>query len=201
MNTFAGCSAMYRLTRTLVYTLAVSAMCLVIITVHADDNVRPAIKPRAAATVSPLPLSGVVDENDHRFSCDQSVLIGRVHDGDEKGDTRYRCGEVHQFEKLIPTDHFWTDSVDEHHFTYQCPQNYVMAGRYHYGDEEGSTQYQCAVLKDAWGNVISVVPEPWVDVGDETGSSYQCPENKVMVGRSHTGDEHGNTKYKCAVMW
>jgi len=201
MNTFAGCSAMYRLARTVAYTLAVSAMCLVITTVHADDNVRPAIKPRAAATITPWPWSNNFPEDDHRFTCADGVMIGRAHDGDENGDTRYRCGEVHQFEKLIPIEHFWTGSTDENDFTYECPQNYVMTGRYHYGDENGSTQYQCASLKDAWGNVISVVPGSWTEVGEESGSSFECSENQVMVGRGHKGDENGDTKYKCAVMW
>ena len=202
MNTFAGCSAIYRLTRTLVYTLAVSAMCLVIITVHADDNVRPAIKPRAAATITPWPWSNNFPENDHRFDCADGVMIGRAHDKDEKGDTRYRCGEVHQFDKLVPADRTWSGSMEESDHSYECPQNQVMTGRYHYGDENGSTQYQCAVVRDAWANVMNIVPGEWIFWGVEPATRFQCEDNEVMVARRHKGDEtHGLTYYKCAVMW
>ncbi len=45
--------------------------------------------------VVPQPWSSRMKESDHTFECPgQQVLIGRRHEGDENGDTWYRCGQL-----------------------------------------------------------------------------------------------------------
>ncbi|MEJ2443723.1 MAG: hypothetical protein P8Y42_09730 [Exilibacterium sp.] len=35
-------------------------------------------------------------------------------------------------------------------------------------------------------------------IKESRGTEFKCPENKLMIGMEHSGDENGNTKYKCA---
>lgn len=77
-----------------------------------------------------------------------------------------------------------------------------MTGRKHDGDENGDTIYEYASLKaiDAEGNkvegVISVKNIVWIyNIVESYGLAYDAPCDKVIVGRSHKGDENGETGY------
>lgn len=82
---------------------------------------------------------------------------------------------------------------------FQCPANYVMIGRAHSGDENGGTTYYCArILID--GYQVTVNAEPWSDAQKESSSSFTAPEDEVLIGRLHSGDENGNTQYRTAYL-
>lgn len=192
-------------TRWFSYAVIISTLCLGQTTASGEDPIRPAEKPRAAATITPWDWSYNHPEDDHHVSCAvvfQGVMIGSAHDGDENGDTRYRCGKVRQFIDLNPVEMAWSLNQNESDHAYDCPPNTVMTGREHIGDENGATRYECAKLKDDWGNDIQVIPGERIDAGDFEGSNFECPENQVLVHRGHRGDtESGNVYYKCATLW
>ncbi len=84
-----------------------------------------------------------------------------------------------------------------------CPDNTVMVGRWHKGDENGETQYKFSnlVIGDnisyyETGNVeeSNKIQESGKDSGGT--SFFICPDNTVMVDRWHEGDENGETQYK-----
>ncbi len=88
-----------------------------------------------------------------------------------------------------------------------CPRNTVMTGRWHEGDENGETQYEYATLKaiDENGNEvkaqIDVTDIQWSDsIIESSGYGYIATANRVIVGRMHTGDENGYTKYATAIV-
>ncbi|WP_166367078.1 hypothetical protein [Pseudomonas akapageensis] len=88
----------------------------------------------------------------------------------------------------------------------KCRNNSVMTGRSHEGDENGDTEYTCAKVKDKWGDYLQVIEVAWgynaAEGGsDKKGHEYVCPDNQVMIGRYHEGDEHGETRYLCGTLW
>ncbi|MFF3955509.1 hypothetical protein ACFYY1_20075 [Streptomyces sp. NPDC001890] len=78
-----------------------------------------------------------------------------------------------------------------------CPTNQVLLGRSHSGDENGSTTYYCGlVLID--GQMARVGAPHWSDAQRESNSFFSAPSNEVLVGRQHSGDENGPTRYATA---
>lgn len=188
------------LLRWLSYVVIMSIFCLGQTTASGQDPVKKGA--RRDVTVIPRVWSAEFHENDHSVSCPDGVMIGMAHDGDENGPTRYRCGKVHQFVDLPPVERVWSDNLTESDHAYACPKNKVMTGRSHDDDENGDTRYECAKLKDDWGNDIQVLPGDEVNAGDFEGSSFECPENQVITYRKHDGDtESGNVYFKCATLW
>lgn len=109
--------------------------------------------------------------------------------------------------KIIPNVRTLDFSMDENNSNFLCPTNTVMTGRYHSGDENGLTQYEYATLKavDEHGNAVSgtitVEDVQWsAAISESSGSGFEAPTNRVIVGRQHSGDENGNTKYATAVV-
>jgi Flp pilus assembly pilin Flp len=97
--------------------------------------------------------------------------------------------------------------MKEKNSSFLCPTNTVMTGRYHGGDENGQTQYEYATLKaiDGSGNpvagTITVEDVRWESSFKESsGNGYVAPANRVIVGRQHSGDENGQTKYATAII-
>lgn len=106
---------------------------------------------------------------------------------------------------IVPSVRTKSSLMKEKNSTFLCPTNTVMTGRYHTGDEKkGKTQYEYATLKavDANGKTvsatISVSDVQWSDAISEFYSNFKAPANRVIVGRKHSGDEHGNTQYATA---
>lgn len=80
-----------------------------------------------------------------------------------------------------------------------CPTNQVLLGRSHSGDENGNTTYYCGlILID--GQQVRVGPPTWSASQRESNSFFSAPKDHVLVGRQHTGDENGSTKYATATM-
>lgn len=90
-------------------------------------------------------------------------------------------------------------TVKESNSTFQCPANNVLVGREHHGDENGNTTYYCArILID--GYLVTINAGPWTDPKKESSSSFTAPVDEVVIGRSHAGDENGNTQYRTAYL-
>ncbi|MGV9383407.1 hypothetical protein ACWDRB_46860 [Nonomuraea sp. NPDC003707] len=78
-----------------------------------------------------------------------------------------------------------------------CPTNQVLLGREHFGDENGNTTYYCGlILID--GQQVRVGTPSWSDSQRESNSFFAAPTNEALVGRQHSGDENGPTRYATA---
>ncbi|MFF2780566.1 hypothetical protein ACFVU3_37395 [Streptomyces sp. NPDC058052] len=78
-----------------------------------------------------------------------------------------------------------------------CPTDQVLLGRSHSGDENGSTTYYCGIILID-GQVARVSAPAWSASQRESNSYFSAPANQVLVGRQHTGDENGTTRYATA---
>lgn len=193
--------------RCLSYAVIMSAFCL-IQTTQGQDSIKPAEKPRAAATITPYEWSTRLEEYDHLVTCmllaplNEAVLIGTAHIGDSRGITYYHCGEVHQFVHLTPVELAWSEELRDHNHSYSCPPNMVMTGRHHFGNSDGPTRYQCAKLKDNWGNDIQVVPGQLIDGGAQNELRFDCPQDQVLTHRERRdGSYNAHIYFKCATLW
>ncbi|MEU6424927.1 hypothetical protein ABZ860_03445 [Microbispora sp. NPDC046973] len=75
------------------------------------------------------------------------ALIGRWHQGDENGLTRYRPAELFWQGRLVQlTGAGWSSYYKESNHLSKAGYNQVMTGRIHQGDENGSTRYQYATV-------------------------------------------------------
>ena len=149
------------------------------------------------------------------FTCPDGLAItGREHQGDHNGATRYQCGPLRYTEHpvLVNTNEgIWSDQIQESGKRegraqgYDCPDNTIMIGRKHEGNENGSTQYKCAPFIFAQDIQLKLEPGDWTAIvresGKETGigkSSFVCPDGQGMIGRIHKGDGNGYSRVRCA---
>ncbi|MEU1735941.1 hypothetical protein [Streptosporangium sp. NPDC020145] len=84
---------------------------------------------------------------------------------------------------------------------FTCPGNEVMTGRSHSGDENGSTTYYCSTITINDQPVQNVVKGLWSAGLKESRSSYTAPNDQAVIGRWHSGDENGSTKYLAAMFF
>lgn len=74
----------------------------------------------------------------------------------------------------------------------------AIVSRSHEGDENGPTAYLCARFYQNGKRLILSGSEDIKDFSKESeAKDFQCGPNKVMTGRSHSGDENGKTTYWC----
>lgn len=187
---------------------ALAMLCMTHIHAHADQQ--PIEDFSRAEVIHEQRLSNNQKESDHDFKCGAEgsgttgyVIVGRKHSGDENGDTNYRCGKVIQFKVLDPPGEHQVLSNEPDDGNYVvCPENKVLTGRKHQGDENATEYFTCSSLKDIWGNIMQVVPQPnWSQNFDEDSHDFTCDENTVMIGKYHKGDENGDTSYLCGTLW
>ncbi len=100
-----------------------------------------------------------------------------------------------------------TDAIKEKNSYFLCPSNTVLTGRCHSGDENGKTWYEYSTLAAfdennsvVQGNIIvdDIQWSPWFK--ESSGNGYDAVENRVLVGRQHTGDENGMTRYQTGIV-
>jgi len=88
-----------------------------------------------------------------------------------------------------PDSHFW------------CPEDEVMIGRAHSGDENGYTTYFCGQIYIDNERVVVVQP-PYKDDEWEDYTYFVTPDDFALVRRDHYGDEKGFTFYYCSrLLW
>ena len=136
------------------------------------------------------------------------VLVGRYHKGDENGQTRYATaivkvnGEIAQTIELLKSTSF----KESFGTWFVTDAQRVLVGRVHKGDENGQTYYVSAklvidsTLKEPAPEGTRIVPYIRTNsqVYKESSSDFVCPPNTVMTGRTHSGDENGNTIFQFA---
>ena len=90
----------------------------------------------------------------------------------------------------------------------KCPDNMVMTGRMHTGDENGPTEYECAALElhnpyraITLRATIEVKDRDWTGRCEkESVCAFLAADNRVITGRMHTGDENGPTRYETGIV-
>lgn len=153
--------------------------------------------------IAPGAWSSSQRESSSVFQCGTNqVVVARAHDGDENGNTRYRCASIRWAGASSTVNaESWGPWVKESDgISSWCGANRVVIGREHRGDENGNTRYRCGVVQLGTAQLTLGAPS-WTDDIRESNSSYSCPADQVMVGRKHRGDENGQTNYACALLW
>ena len=147
----------------------------------------------------------------------QRFIIGRVHKGDENGDTYYVAAKLVVYlsrpaiaprgTKLIPDVRTVSLTYKESNSSFQCPANTVMTGMYREKDENGSTLYEYATLKAVNSRGLQIAGEItvedilWERIDSESsGLGFDAPAGRVIVGRKHFGDENEPTWYATGVV-
>ena len=145
--------------------------------------------------------SETVWESSAQFDCPANqVLSGRSHYGDENKPTTYYCSRIlingEQAEVHIGD---WTSPQRESRSSYTAPMDQAVVGRWHSGDENGMTRYRSAALY--WqGAQVRLTDPLWTGEHKESSHIWQAGTGTVMVGRSHSGDENGKTRYQFATV-
>ncbi|MFC5828793.1 hypothetical protein [Nonomuraea insulae] len=126
------------------------------------------------------------------------VLVGRAHSGDENGSTTYYCGMI-LIDGQVATvsGPSWSEPQRESNSFFTAQGNQVLVGRAHSGDENGPTRYATASMS-AGGRAIELTSYRWSPGQRESNSYSKAGDYEVMVGRSHSGDENGQTHYQYA---
>ncbi|GAA2881775.1 hypothetical protein GCM10010517_44830 [Streptosporangium fragile] len=83
-----------------------------------------------------------------------------------------------------------------------CPTNQVLLSRSHRGDENGYTTYHCGWIFINDEQVQVHTANVWTPSQGlkESKSDFVAPPDQALVGRWHTGDENGLTKYETATL-
>ncbi|MFC7330285.1 hypothetical protein [Marinactinospora rubrisoli] len=126
------------------------------------------------------------------------VLLGRSHSGDENGSTTYYCGLILIDGQVVQVSApSWSGSQRESNSFFAAPANQVLVGRQHSGDENGQTRYATASMS-AGGRPVELTSYRWSPGQRESNSYSKAGAYEVMVGRQHSGDENGETRYQYA---
>ncbi|MEV4383621.1 hypothetical protein [Streptosporangium sp. NPDC049644] len=155
----------------------------------------------AAETVTVVKASTefVLEGRNVQFTCPTNqVMTSRGHHGDENGLTRYACSRVLvNGQEVQVSMGGWDQGKKESASTFVAPENQVVVGRWHEGDENGTTRYRTAALY--WqGKQMRIISPMWSQLYDENDHDWYAwaeGDNKVMTGRAHRGDENGATNY------
>lgn len=136
---------------------------------------------------------------------DNRVLVGRAHNGDEEGTTRYVTGII-KFNG-IPTktyNRYSSKSIKESSNIWcVSDESSIMTGRHHSGDENGSTYYNfsrvCVLIKHPYekapeGTVIVPSIKNESQLIRQSSLYFLCPENTILTGYVHKSDENGSTQ-------
>ncbi|MEV8634711.1 hypothetical protein AB0395_23945 [Streptosporangium sp. NPDC051023] len=100
----------------------------------------------------------------------------------------------------IKVERVYSESVLERRDAFTCPANQVLTGRSHVGDENKWTTYYCSWIFIN-GEQVEVHSGDWTSSQRESKSSYTAPTDQALVGRWHTGDENGMTKYRTGALY
>lgn len=145
------------------------------------------------------------EDSGHKFEGSSNmVMIGRRHTGDEKGETTCLFATlrainhlgVTQSGTISITDIKWSDTINENDCNYTAPTGYIILGRKHVGDENGSTQFKIGKIvfngKDTTViNANSIIP--YQEYTENAGVFFQTEPYLLYYGRYHKGDENGIT--------
>lgn len=153
-------------------------------------------------------------------------IAGRMHKGDENGETSYRYGRLsfvgknaveELFSKytLVFSDIRTSESQKESGSHFQCPPSCVIVGRHHEGDENAQTWYY---YREVWVKKILDPDDNKIRLSNDDPDKKECKESagiwmqseymedkyteyRPMTGRRHSGDENGQTYYDFSLLY
>ena len=103
---------------------------------------------------------------------------------------------------IHPVRRMRSETIKEKNSYFLCPNDTVLTGRCHSGDENGKTWYEYSALAafDENGNSvqgdIKIEDSQWSSwIKESSGNGFDADNNRIIVGREHKGDENGNTRY------
>lgn len=190
-----------RIQRHLLTLLSLLALCLLAVPVAQAQNpaLHPAIQNVIRYSTDACQWSPPIKESSGIvYECPGgTVMTGMKHSGDENGDTEYLCCALTP-QPVQKTSCAWSNPIKEANSIYYCPGWKAMTGRVHWGDENGDTKYECCDLANPVG---SMWPDDttcsWSPPQKQPSSNLECNGGTVMRGRSHQGDENGDTQIYC----
>jgi hypothetical protein len=148
--------------------------------------------------------TGQVKESGFSFECsNNTVLTGRYHSGDENGKTAYEYATLKAIDAagnpvggvITVEDQRWEGNIKESNGTYNASAGRVIVGRRHSGDENGQTAYKTGVVKYN-GLATTIINYTTSGINKESKWNwFKTDGTHVITGRSHSGDENGNTYY------
>ncbi|MER5622308.1 hypothetical protein ABT061_14835 [Streptosporangium sp. NPDC002544] len=156
----------------------------------------------AEVTIRVVPAySATKPEPSHKFVCPTNqVLTGRSHYGDENADTTYTCSWIFINDEQVQVSiGDWSLRYTESNSNYSSPPDQALVGRMHVWDENGDTWYLPASL--SWrGQTVRLIDPVWTGNLKESKHNYQTDTEgrRVLIGRAHSGDENGYTRYQHA---
>ncbi|MBB4913225.1 hypothetical protein [Streptosporangium saharense] len=175
-------------------SVAVAAAAVAAMTVASPASAAVTIRVERA-------YSEIVPEWNTQFTCPTNqVLTGRTHNGDENAWTTYHCSWIFiNGEQVRVSIGDWSPGQKESRSSYSAPADQALVGRSHTGDENGTTRYRAATL--SWqGRPVRLTATTWSGDHKESKHTFQADYNRVLVGRSHSGDENGKTRYQHALV-
>ncbi|RJQ81116.1 hypothetical protein [Amycolatopsis panacis] len=130
------------------------------------------------------------------FLCSvNQVLLGRSHNGDQNGGTTYYCGLVLvDGQQVTVSAPVWSTAQQESNSSFAAPADRVLVGQ---DSASGTTRYATATMS-AWGRTVQLASYRWSPDQRESSSYSKGGDYEVMVGRQHSGDDHGQTRYQYA---
>lgn len=90
-------------------------------------------------------------ESNSNYVCSSGqAMVGRWHNKDENGPTKYNCCNlINDAGQVLPDDTtcYWSNSSRQSKSDLQCKAGEIMRGRSHQGDENGPTEIYCCKFK------------------------------------------------------
>jgi hypothetical protein len=143
-------------------------------------------------------------ESDSSFECPpNTVMIGRMHSGDENGQTVYQYATLKAIDSsgntvpgsLVVENSGWSSPQKESSSDFQAPRNQVFTARRHKGDENGDTWYKTGQIYFN-NRLIYIDPEPDdLKITVKESAGVWAKKDIPMIRRRHSGDENANTTY------
>lgn len=149
-------------------------------------------------------VSAKMSESGGEFLCPaDTVMTGRSHSGDENKDTMYEYASLKAVDanghsvsgKITVEEVAWEDEVTESDHDFKAPANRVIVGRKHSSDENGKTRYATAVVRFNGMATTTVDSITSSEITESDGTWFNTDRDRVITGRSHHGDENGDTTY------
>ncbi|MEU8378615.1 hypothetical protein [Streptosporangium sp. NPDC048865] len=100
----------------------------------------------------------------------------------------------------IRVERTYSETVYESNSQFTCPPDQVLTGRSHFGDENRPTTYYCSTIFID-DQRVEVHSGDWSAAQRESRSNYVAPLDQALVGRSHSGDENGDTRYRTGALY
>jgi hypothetical protein len=165
------------------------------------------------AEINKISTSGAIKEANSSFTApDPQVLVGRMHTGDENGNTTYQYAPLvadpnsgvnlqYTLENAV-----WTDGIKQSDLSYNAPSGWVIIGRSHDGDENGTTKFHIAQVIVNGNTLVNTTDSMTSGPIKESAGIWWTASNlgtlmQVMTGTTHSGDENGNTTYTGSLLY